>query len=195
MRLAIWNDYDSESPRAWDNLGTIYYKHGNYILGDKRISDPIDFLEEMLGISPKGIYTNHRHTELSEQFKAEHIALPVYLYDHGGQTISTTPFSYPWDSGQVGWIHVSKEKVRKEYGWKNISPKRKNQVLEHLRGEIKVFDQYIRGDVYGFTLTDDEGEEDSCGGFYGDDWENNGMKGHLHEEAFEMLKNGDVIYE
>jgi hypothetical protein len=37
-----------------------------------------------------------------------------------------------------------------------------------LAGEVKTFDQYLRGDVYGYVVTDPDGNEvDSCWGLYG----------------------------
>ena len=39
-----------------------------------------------------------------------------------------------------------------------------------LKDEVEVYDQYIRGDVYGFIIEDLQGNNvDSCWGFYG--WE------------------------
>ena len=39
-----------------------------------------------------------------------------------------------------------------------------------LRGEVKVYDQYLQGDVYGYVIEDADGEEiDSSWGYYGDD--------------------------
>ena len=63
-----------------------------------------------------------------ESFLKEYIALPVYLYDHGGITISTSPFSCPWDSGFFGIIAVPLDKVRREYRWKNITAKRRKRI-------------------------------------------------------------------
>jgi len=57
-----------------------------------------------------------------------HIILPLYLYDHSGITMNTTGFSCGWDSGQVGYIVMSYEKIRKEYNWKNITKKRRTQI-------------------------------------------------------------------
>ncbi|HOO12216.1 MAG TPA: hypothetical protein PK684_04600 [Bacillota bacterium] len=47
----------------------------------------------------------------------KYIILPLYLYDHGGITMRTNPFSCPWDSGQVGWIYASKQKFIDETGY------------------------------------------------------------------------------
>ena len=78
-------------------------------------------------------------------------------------------FSCPWDSGQVGFIYVEKEKVRKEYGKKAVSQKLKSRVLDYLRGEVKTYDDFIRGNVWGYVIEDKDGKHiDSCWGFFGD---------------------------
>lgn len=82
--------------------------------------------------------------------------------------MNTTGFSCPWDSGQVGAIVVSKEKVRKEYGWKVVTKKRIEKIREYLINEVSTYDQYLRGDVYGYIVESANGENlDSCWGFYG----------------------------
>lgn len=107
-----------------------------------------------------------------------YIMLPLYLYDHSGITMSTGPFSCRWDSGQVGWIYVTKEQVRKEYGWKNLSKKRIETIEGYLKGEIEEYDRFLTGQVYGYDVTElgeckhcgtaIEEDIDSCGGFYMD---------------------------
>jgi len=184
------------SPREWDNLGTMAYKHRNYSLGEEEIDDPIEWLEEKLNLTPKGEYTNDRLAELEEIFFSEFIALPLYIYDHSGVTMATTPFGCRWDSSKVGYIYLSKEKAREEYGWKKITKARREKLLSYLEAEVKEFDQYITGDVYRFKVEDEDGEEvDSCGGFYGTDWENNGIKDHIDEELWEQLEGIEVAYE
>ena len=105
-----------------------------------------------------------------ESFLKEYIALPVYLYDHGGITISTSPFSCPWDSGFFGIIAVPLDKVRREYGWKNITAKRRKRIEGYLQDEISTLDNYYTGEVFGYRImpeSDDDNELDSCWGFYG----------------------------
>jgi hypothetical protein len=135
---------------------------------------------------------------IAEEFDRLFISLPLFLYDHSGITMSTGGFSCPWDSGQVGFIYVSREEVCEEYRWKVITKKREDMIVEILRGEVKVYDQYLTGDVYGYKvyealpglrealdisdedlqdfvedidLTNDEfcEEVDSCWGFYGEE--------------------------
>jgi len=52
-KIVIDYDNDSESPREWDNLGTIAYKHRNFTLGEEVITDPIDWLSEKLDLTEK----------------------------------------------------------------------------------------------------------------------------------------------
>lgn len=47
----------------------------------------------------------------------KYVILPLFLYDHSGITMSTSVFSCPWDSGQVGWIYASKQKFIDETGY------------------------------------------------------------------------------
>lgn len=195
-KLFIIRQAHPESPREWDNLGTIAYKHRNYCLGEEQISDPIDWLEEKLGLTPKNEYSNERLAELEERFFEEFIALPLYLYDHSGITMATTPFGCRWDSGKVGYIYLTKAKAREEYGYKLITKTRREKLLSYLRLEVETFDQYLRGDVYRFKVEDEDGEEvDSCGGFFGTDWENNGIKDHIDEELWAQLEGIEVAYD
>lgn len=173
--LEIHTDEGSaNNPRNWDNLGTMVCFHRRYNLGDKHDYDHNDY---------KGWSEMFKAIEKNEDAL---IILPLYLYDHSGITISTSPFDCQWDSGQVGFIFVSKEKVRKEYNVKRISPKIAEKALSVLEGEVKTYDQYITGDVYGFKVINEEGdEEDSCWGFFGDDIKENGILDHVGEEVVE----------
>ncbi len=195
-KLFIIRQAHPQNPREWSEyFSTMAYKHRKYSLGEEQISDPIEWLEEKLGLQPK-MQNRERLEELEERFFEKYIALPLYLYDHSGITMATTPFGCRWDSGKVGYIYLSKEKAREEYGWKNLSKKRRERLEEYLRNEVKEFDQYLTGEVFRFKVEDEEGEEvDSCGGFYGMDWENNGIKDHIDEELWPQLEGIEVAYE
>ena len=172
--LKIYVDECPESPREWDNLGTMVCSHKGYTLGDKQ-ADNMQWYES---------WDEWFEHELSN---ANVISLPLYLYDHSGITMRTHPFSCRWDSGQVGYIYITKEKIRKEFGWKRISEQRYKQILEYLRDEVETYDHWLRGDVYGFVFDNSEGDDDSCSGFYGTDFKNNGMADHLPDEALPLL--------
>jgi hypothetical protein len=165
--IEIYPDQDTESPRNWDNLGTMICFHRRYNLGDKNdIIDADDFNS-----------WDEQRRWIEKKIKPA-VILPLYLYDHSGITMNTTGFSCRWDSGQVGWILVSKEKVKKEYGVKKITKELIEKVTRVLEGEVNTYDQYLTGDVYGYRIFEIEtcelGHEhkeeiDSCWGYYGVD--------------------------
>jgi hypothetical protein len=89
------------------------------------------------------------------------------MYDHSGITIRTSPFSCPWDSGQIGFIYATPERIREFYGVKRITAKVKADVLKHLHGEIETYDKYLTGEVYRYLIIDPDGNDvDSCSGYY-----------------------------
>ena len=164
-KLEIFDDINPCSPREFDNLGTMVCFHRRYHLGDETELKSSDFSswEEL---------ENYLYKEENAL-----IAIPVFMYDHSGLWINTTGFSCPWDSGQVGYIYISKEKVRREYSCKRISKKLKEMIREMLCSEVDLYNDYLSGNVYGFTLTDKENAEEidcSCG-FYGTDYIENGI--------------------
>lgn len=171
-KLEIHYDTSPESPREWPNLGVMVCWHRRYNLGDRHEYRTPEEFEN--AFDPK-----------HEGFEGEEIAarLPLYLYDHSGITMNTTGFSDRWDSGQVGWVYVTKKQLREEYHLKRVSKKAIRKALEVMRAEVKTYDQYISGEVYGFVFTNKEtNEEDSCWGFYGSDFENNGITEYIPEE-------------
>ena len=160
FELKIEQDTDPMNPRTdWDNLGTMVCFHKRYDLGDKTDyrSNDYDSWDEL----KEGIITN----------EGEVTILPLYLYDHSGITISTSPFDCNWDSGQIGFIFVSKYKIKKE----GID---ETKVEEYLKGEVETYDQYLTGEVYCYEVyeieTCDKGHEHktlvgSCGGYFGEE--------------------------
>lgn len=154
LTVQIKNDSDcNDDPRSWDNMGTMVCFHGRYNLGDKKTNDNDTTRKLQSLVSRKDV-----------------IALPLYMYDHSGITIATKPFHCPWDSGQIGHIYVTKERARKELCVSRLTAKQVDRVLAILQGEVDTYDMYLRGDVYYYTVKDENGEVvDSCGGFYGKD--------------------------
>lgn len=151
FKIEIIQDKDSESPREWDNLGKMICFHSRYNLGDKH-----DYKHED--------YSSWKELENDVCNKKDlAISFPLYLYDHSGITISTTPFSCHWDSGKVGFIYITKERVRKEYNCKRITSKILEKVSKCLLYEVEIYDKYIQGDVYGYIITNTlNNEEIDC---------------------------------
>lgn len=156
--LEIEPDPDAQSPREDDNMGHMVCFHGRHDLGDShnwREEDYSSWDELKAAIS-----------------KAEDVAviLPLYLYDHGGITISTEPFGCAWDSGQVGFIYATKDEVRKAFCKKRLTHDVLERARQSLVSEVRTYDMFLTGEVYGYVIEDEDGEQvDSCWGFYGED--------------------------
>lgn len=188
-RVRIFQDEDAPNPREeFENLGEMVCWHSRYLLGDKKLNprkyDPRDFvlwnlLDECsderrsminaLEDDDEAVYgedavTMEMAMALTEKF---YVIAPCWLYDHGGITMSRGS-QCMWDSGQVGFQYISLRKLREVYG--------ADQTEEQLRGlgkkvldeELEAYDQYLRGDVYGYVIEDADGiEVDSCWGYFG----------------------------
>lgn len=185
-RITIRQDDYPESPREWDNLGHMVTWHSNYDLGDEQ---PQESAQEWM-------------EELEEVYGNKMEVIPLYLYDHSGITMNTTGYSHMgmygyFDSGQVGWIYITHDDIKKEYG--KVTPETIAKARKVLEGEVDAYDTYITGEVYAFSVEkkmhcvscehDDWETIDSCSGFYGD-WRDKdaGIIDHLPEEVEGMFK-------
>lgn len=174
--VAIRLDLEPESPREWSNLGRLVCWHRRYNLGDEQPRGSVDeWFVEQLGERGEAIREECEAAERSdrelqerlwEEFQRDHEIVPLYLYDHGGLSMQTSAFATAWDSGQVGLAYVSHERIREEYGDVN------RETIEKARGvleaEVEVYDAFLRGEAYGFTIERAGEVVDSCWGFIGD---------------------------
>lgn len=158
------DDCDRESPRDWDNLGTILYSSSHYTLGDVQVSDWEGEFYDLYDREPQS--WQDWAMFVMEHRGATHV-LPVYAYIHGGCTISVgegmdsgNPFSCPWDSGLAGIIFDTAER-------REVCGTPADRIVDCLKGEVKTFDQWMTGEVYGYIVeTEDDDHADSCWGFY-----------------------------
>jgi hypothetical protein len=189
--IALYSDDDAPNPRDHDNLGHMVCWHLGHQLGDTHSFDsPEDFehcvrlVEESdntitlagqgttwffedLGDTPLPKTEVERFMDqLDPDGAGKVVVLPLYLYDHSGITMQTTPFSCPWDSGQVGYIYVERAEVLKEYGGTRLTPALIERAKAALRAEVESYDRYLSGAYVGFVITDRAGETlESCWGF------------------------------
>ena len=160
----IVQDTNPTDPREWDNITTIICFHNRYTIGDKHE------------------YKSNNYNgwqELKEQIESDYKVLmikPLYMYDHSGITISTSPFSCRWDSGQIGWVIIDEKRL--QYITGDASGHNETNLEEIIDSEIKTYDKYITGDCYGYKIYEvevcDKGHEhktelDSCWGYYDED--------------------------
>lgn len=163
--LTITPEYDQDalSPRKWYNLGTLLLKHERFNFPDESGLDTteVNSWEEM---------RNYICDNLDIA-----IIMPVYMIDHGDIHISTGKFNDRFDSGQIGFIYVTKETLFLEYG-KILDDQVILKATQLLNAEIATYSSYVNGDVYGFTISNDMGHElEASWGYYGTDLEENGL--------------------
>lgn len=186
--LTIEQDGDCESPRRWDDVGKMLCSHKRYTLGDE-IDFDFDSCDGWEEVKEK----------LEKEYNAV-IVLPLYLYDHSGISIKVGSWigytqHAEWDSRQVGFIYADKETIEKEYG--KINKKTIAQAENSLRNEVKVYNDYLVGNAWGFKIEkinkcDKCGTEhkeiiDSCHGFIGDVLEC-GMLENIPKEWHKLIK-------
>lgn len=186
MTLKIYMD---DMPINWrkegDPLGTMVCWYSRYNLGDIQPKyDPSDIyyhlVNELVSIDhPDDIYDASTKARIEKQIKSiidrEFEILPLYLYDHSGITIACEPFSCRWDSGQVGYIYIHKKRALEETGIKAWNTNSRKKIREMLKSEVSEYDNYLTGRVYGYTLENRGDTVDSCWGFYGNDFWENGL--------------------
>lgn len=172
----IRRDTDPADPRREnDNVGVLVLKHSRYTLGDAGAELP---------------FVDWRTGELRDDI---YLCLEVRGYDHGGLTISHSnsgQFADQFDSGRLGWHYVTKQAVQDSWPSLDLGSIELRDAVERcLQAELKTYDAYLQGDVYGFVITDEEGEEvDACWGFVGDDIETNGILDHVGAEHHDGLR-------
>ena len=181
FRLTIERDIEAESPRDCDNLGTLY----------------IQKLRHHIDVSDKN--SRRQYWEDREDW-GDGVLIPLEVVEDR-QSITMNPQAVPdFDDPEgeeifdeyAGFIYVSREKLDKEYGEGGWDRERVESVL---LAEVETLQKWIEGEVYGYTLKEktETGWEmiDSCWGFYGDDWEQNGMGEHFpinpNQEVLEVI--------
>lgn len=185
QKVNICYDQNGDSPREWDNIGKMVLKHRDYDMPcecDINLNE-CDTIEELT-------------KQLKKEYKAL-VVLPVYMYDHSGISLSTGtqyPFNCRWDSSTIGVIFTNEESL-KALGVKTRS---KKKLIEYLKGEVETYSQYLSGDVYGFELIEvskcDKCNEvheefiDSCYGYYGSDFKENGLIEAIQELTEDLNK-------
>jgi len=182
-KLKIKHDeFISDSPRDWDNLGHMVCWHNRYNPGDEQRRDDVNdwlrelacsldpSLEERLWYWEDGNGWTQLMNKASEPMAAiaasdnkikdlvmavidKHVVmLPLYLYDHGGITMKTGGYSCPWDSGQVGYIYATRDTILKEFSAKRLTKELRAKAEDILRDEVKTYAQFLEGDIYGYVI-------------------------------------------
>jgi len=150
--ITINYDEDPMDPRGNDNMGTMVHSSIRNNFGEEYLAD---------------MDADEMYKELVENRGAV-VIKPLYVYEHSGVTIRTIPFSSRWDSGMVGYIYATRKDIQDWLVCKNMTKKILAKANEILDLEVKEFDEFIKGEVYVISVTDEYGEDiETVGGYYG----------------------------
>lgn len=187
VRLVIRRDDNPISPRECDdNLGTIvcfdrvwygdrheFHDKDEFLkdrllahFGDEEKAEAFwDKMEQEYFCDPEKVRDDH----ILEELGKDHVILPVYMYRHSGDTVSTEPFSNPWDSGQIGWIYAEYAKVDLFFG--DVNEFTLSQARQQLDNEVSTWNDYIMDENYAYDLVNEQTGEIIDGGFWTGDVE------------------------
>lgn len=172
-RLVINYDEYSESPRGWDNLGYFITNERSYNSPDGTEQPKIQSIVEDASDNAD----NQAHhielitTAINETGEKVLYITPVFRYEHGSVLYRRGTAS-GFDNSNCGFYIVT-------YKTQAVVGTPTELIEKVIDGELETYTCYANGEVYQYTLYDENGEnEDSCGGFYDID----DMRGHLPEE-------------
>ena len=166
-KLQIVQDDICEDPRNWDNLTIIATLEQNHsTIGDFQFKSS-DELNEFVK-DQEGIYS-----------------MPLYIYDLSGISLYCGndtipyPFNDQWDAGCIGMVFTTKKRLE------GMEKTPRSKIIDLMKSELETYSHYLNGNVYGYRLLkwsqckscDQEldQEVDSCYGFYGYDFDKNGL--------------------
>jgi hypothetical protein len=153
-KVKIFRQQNPVDPMSKPSPVTLELSHGRYDLGDKDANTG----------------RNESWEAVEQEIREEHqvIAMKkVYLLDHSGLRIKTSPFNNAWDSGMVGYAYVTEESLPDYSDTQHDRPDR-DKIQTWIDDRIKQYDQYLSGEVYRYEVIEDGESVDTCGGFYGD---------------------------
>lgn len=164
--LSMIRDEDAESPDKWDNEDIfLVHQHRSFTVERKGFEpkDIFHHIETKRRI--KKLYSPKNNTddelELLEEYEEElnskyddYYIFPVAAYIHSGVSLSLTD-SFErkgWDTSVTGFILVMKEQFAEAEGEHFPVEMQKNKAKKQAEGLIETWNQYLSGDVYGFTI-------------------------------------------
>ena len=181
-------DPDADNPREWDNLGTILISpdKSHWIANrDVAVDTSIH-----LGKNPFEHWDNIRREQLKLKKSEIAIAYPITKYEHG-EIFLQLGYKRGWDYTVSGFVYVTKETLRKEYGVTRITKSVIARAESCLQSELNMLTGWLNGECYGWqikesALTDDglDWEEvdtlDNCWGYLDRDYAFDSMKDALN---------------
>ncbi|MFI8677514.1 hypothetical protein [Bacillus thuringiensis] len=159
-KVAICGDAEAVNPREKrGTLGRIVCFDKKHRLGDEHAYETeLDFKNEI----------NDKNA----------VILPIYL--HEGRTLEISVVQYSELARHIGYIYVNREMIRTRYQVNRVSKVLKQEIVQELMKEVKQYDYYLKGQVYGYQVFNPSGEIiESRFGFYGPNPIANGLTDFL----------------
>lgn len=98
------------------------------------------------------------------------VILPVFMYDHGLQCFKIGSFQgmlpqghAEFDSGQVGFIYVSRQRAFEAYGYKRFTKKRIDMIKKNMSRMLDFYTNWANGSLYEYRILDSNGEDIDAG--------------------------------
>ena len=113
----------------------------------------------------------------------EFVWRPISIYDHSGASIwlggTAGHVDERWDCSTIGFAYVEKCTAKKEGalragkdGLYNGHKTWQDWANAMMEAEMEVYDNYVKGNCYGWCIEDDNDDViESCGGYYGTDYD------------------------
>ena len=194
-RFRIETDNDPWNPRydCDGNVGHMmcwnrWHQLGDY--KDNKYSDPYEFLYDLMEQNSSRDYYDIREMEVTDMLnyleRKGYYFIPLAIYDHSGVTMwcgsKWSHFDAQWDCSDVGWIYTTKKEILECGGclkgkrkWRKVTKRNWREAAQKwLENEVKTYDQYLTGEVYGYISEKWNGYDwedyDSCWGYYSNKW-------------------------
>jgi hypothetical protein len=190
-KLIIEYDTDADSPRLEsDNIGYFFTTEGRYLSPDgtehKLYEIMVETAEEAKDTDTHIALIKDRAQNEFEKSNDEDLHVidiyPIYRYEHGS-VMYKRGTAGGFDYSNCGFYIVTAKRIS---GQRHTT----ESIEKAIDGELETYTQWANGEVYRFTLLDDEGEQvDGCGGLYDiedvreylptEDWDNEKLSDYL----------------
>lgn len=164
--IKIYQDDNMESPESWEDNGVFlvgYHRDFTVDRGSRKDGKYTPGISQELArcIANKGNYEDGGYNDEAKDYLKQYHVFGLEAYIHSGVVLALSNegnfCDRQWDVSQLGLVFVSKKETRM-----------RKAALRIARGLIETWNDYLSGNVYGFTITDqEENNFDSCWGFYG----------------------------
>ena len=168
-KLSLNPDYGYESPREMENITILVTKKlRDYEVGDIITLDhPLDEVANILDIElTHFIYSEEDEEDVEVEKSVEDIMneirekaliYPLYITIHSNIVIhleeKTTGYNQ-WDTAFLGFALIKFDTIISNFG--ELTHRTKRESLGQLKRELSMYNDYLNGEIYSFTLEEKE---------------------------------------